>query len=334
MTAAIGIETRRELGSTGLAISPLGIGTGALGLDPAATSEAERDRIAIETVRAAVEVGINYIDTSPSYRAGDSDRRLRLALADGWRDRVVLATKVGTHPDRVGDYSFAAVEWTAGESLRALGTDVIDVMLIHDPNDMQPVMSPGGALEALEALKERGVVRAIGLAVQNHEFLRAGIASGRVDVIQSPYDFSLMRTTAAPLFDLARSNGVGCINASPFQQGLLAGVDPQVIVDARAATQMWPARAADVARANAIWRWSVDNGVDLRAMALQFCLRNDRIATTLVGPRTPLEVQEDLHAATLQLHDADWASLEAALPRFPSPAPGGEAANGAHPPAA
>jgi aryl-alcohol dehydrogenase-like predicted oxidoreductase len=312
----------------------LGIGTGALGLDPSAATEAQRDQIAIETVRAAIDAGINYIDTSPSYRAGDSDRRLRLALADGRRDGVVLATKVGTHPERVGDYSFEAVEWTAGESLRALGTDVIDVMLVHDPGDIDEVMRPGGALDALEGLKERGVIRAIGLGVQNHEFLRIAISSGRFDVIQSPYDYSLMRTTAAPLFELALTNGVGCINASPFQQGLLAGVDPQVIVEARAATQMWAARPNDVARANAIWRWSIDNEVDLRAMALQFCLRNEQIATTLVGPRTPLELQEILEAATLQIPERDWLSLEDALPRFPSPAPGGEAANGAYPPPA
>jgi D-threo-aldose 1-dehydrogenase len=334
MTTTRSFLLERNLGSTGLSVRPLGVGTGALGLDPSAGSESARDAIAVETIRCAIASGINYVDTSPSYRDGDSDRRVGLALAGEWRDKVILASKVGTHPARAGDYSASAIEWTAYQNLRALRTDVIDVMLIHDPSDIDTVLGPGGALEALERLKEKGLIRAIGLGVQNHNFLRRAIESQRVDVIQSPYDYNLIRTTAADLLSLAEKHGVGCINASPFQQGLLAGVDPSVIVATRAATQMWAARTADVERATAIWRWSIERDLDLRAMALQFCLKNPVIATTLIGPRTALELQEDIASAKSEISAEHWNKLAEVLPTFPSPAPGGEAATGPYPPEA
>ena len=88
--------TRRRLGRTGLEVFPIGIGTGSLGALPEVTDPDQIDRLAVETLRTALEAGINYIDTSPGYRGGDSDRRVGMALQDGWRERVVLATKVGS----------------------------------------------------------------------------------------------------------------------------------------------------------------------------------------------------------------------------------------------
>jgi len=322
----------RLLGRTGLRVSALGVGTGALGADPGVTSESARDDLAIETLRCAIASGITYIDTSPSYRNGDSDRRVGLALREGWRDKVVLATKVGTHPDHPRDYSARAVTWTVEQSLEVLGADVLDVVLIHDPEDMDPLMIPGGALDALEALKTKGRIRAIGLGVQNHRHLRAAVASTRFEVIQSPYDHNLIRTTAVPLLDLAAARGVGFINASPFQQGLLAGINPDEIVRIRAATNMWGAGAGDVARAHRLWAWAAERGTSLRALALQFCLREPRIVTTLTGPRTPVEVLEDVEAAFEPIPDADWAALAEVLSTLPPASPGGEASLGAYPP--
>src|SRR5579859_5635634 len=135
----------RTLGRTGFSVTAIGLGAGSIGEPVDARSDDERDEIAVATVRGGIDLGINYLDTSPSYRNGKSERRVGLALRDGWRSRVLLATKAGTHPQRPGDYSAHAVAWSVEQSLRVLGTDVIDVLLVHDPDDMTPVLATGGA---------------------------------------------------------------------------------------------------------------------------------------------------------------------------------------------
>ncbi len=324
--------TKRTLGRTGIRVSPIGIGTGSLGADPAVTDPEAVDDLAVATLRTALRSGLNYIDTAPGYRGGDSDRRVGIALSDGWRDRVVLATKVGSHPARPGDMTGETAAWVIEQSLEIIGTDRIDIALVHDPHAMGPVLESGGAVAGLEKLKEEGKVHSIGLGVQNHEYLRIGIESGRFDVIQSPYDYNLMRTTSERLIDLASERELGFINAAPFMAGLLSGIDPEEIVAIRAATGMWKLRDRDVRRARRLWRWARDRGVDLRALALQFCLREERIATTLIGPRRPSDVTEDIAAATQPVADEDWVALAEALPDFPAAAPGGEAAVGPYPP--
>jgi len=323
---------KRALGRTGIHVSPIGIGTGSLGADPAVTDPDAVDELAVATLRTALRAGLNYIDTAPGYRGGDSDRRVGMALRGGWRDRVVLATKVGSHPAHPGDMTGAAATWVIEQSLEVIGTGFIDVALVHDPAAMDPVLEAGGAVAALERLKEEGKVRAIGLGVQNHEYLRIAIESGRFDLIQTPYDYNLLRTTAGKLIGLAADRGLGVINASPFLAGLLSGVDPDDIVAIRSATGMWRLRDRDVARARRIWEWAGGRDTDLRALAMQFCLREQRIATTLIGPRRPSDVAEDLAAATHPIPDEQWDALAKALPTFPMSAPGGEAAVGPYPP--
>ena len=324
--------TRRKLGRTGLEVSPIGIGTGSLGAVPEVSDPDEIDHLAVVTLRTALEAGLNYIDTSPGYRGGDSDRRVGLALRNGRREGVVLATKVGSHPKRPGDFTAATAHWIIEQSLDVMEVDSIDVALVHDPHDMGPVLGAGGAVEALEALKSGGKVGAVGIGVQNHDFLRTAIESGRFDVIQSPYDFNLLRTSSEPLIEMAAERDMGFINAAPFAAGLLAGVDPDEIVAIRAATGMWSLRQSDIHRAREVWRWATERNLDLRALAMQFCLREHRISTTLIGPRRPSDVIEDLAAATTHVAGTDWALLEEALPMFPPAAPGGEAAVGPYPP--
>jgi D-threo-aldose 1-dehydrogenase len=322
----------RSFGSTGLEVSPIGIGNGSLGCTEAAKDDAERDANAVQAVRAAVDAGITYVDTCPQYRDGASDRRVGMALGDGLRDSVVLAAKVGTHPDRSGDFSADAVAWTVARDLEALQTDYLDIVFFHDPDSMSDILRTGGGLAALQHLKERGTIGAIGLAVQNHAFQRIALATGQFDAVLLPYDFNLIRRTADPLLDRAAAAGVAVVNASPFQQGLLAGVDPDEANRVRLATASWPAREGDLACARILWQWAHEREVDLRALALQFCLREPRIATTLVGPRSRAEIEEVIASANTHIADEHWAALDELLERMPPPSAGGEASTGKHPP--
>lgn len=308
---------RRTLGRTGFEVAALGLGTGWIGKAPEADPEAE-DELAVHAIRQGIALGMDYVDTSPSYAYGASERRVGLALRGGWRERVRLATKVGTHPARCGDYGAHAIKWTLEQSLRVLDTDVLDVAMVHDPNNMGVVMAPGGALEALELLKGEGIIRAIGIAVANHHYLKLALESDRFDVILVPYAYNLLHATAEPLLRLAAVHNVGCINASPFQQGLLAGLDPDEVNRRCVAGGALPIPPADLERARSIWRWAQLQGVDLRALAVQFCLCQPGFATTLVGPRTATEVEEDIKAALTSIPSVHWHALQALLPTLPA----------------
>ncbi|MDQ3701379.1 MAG: aldo/keto reductase, partial [Chloroflexota bacterium] len=277
-------------------------------------------------VRRAVELGVTYFDTSPAYGAGAAERHLGLGLRElspVVRATLHVATKTGTHPDRPHQYSADATRWTVDHSLGRLFADHVDVLLVHDPrsdDDMDEVMQPGGALEALEALKAQGVVGAIGLGVRTHRFLRRAVDSGRFDVILTPYDYTLLRTSAAGLIATAAARDVGVINGSPYAAGLIAGADPDV-----AATRRSPLAPTDLLRARVIWRWCRERNVDLGALAMQFSVRNPDLAVTLAGPRTASEVEGNVRHAMAPLPEGIWEDLERLLEGLPPPAPGGEA---------
>jgi aryl-alcohol dehydrogenase-like predicted oxidoreductase len=309
---------RRTLGRTGFDVSALGVG-GWLGrLEDPAAPPAAREAAAIAAVRRAVDLGVTYFDTSPGY--GVAERHLGLGLrelAPAERASLRIATKTGTHPQRPHRYDADSTRWSVDESLRVLFTDHVDVLLVHDPrsdDDMDAALGSGGALEALERLKAEGVIGAIGLGVRTHAFLRRAIESGRFDVILTPYDYTLLRASAAPVIDLAHARGVGVVNGSPYAAGLLAGLDPE-----QAAARRTPLSPADLDRARALWRWCQSRGVDLGAVAMQFSLRNSKIAVTLAGPRTAAEAEGNVRHALEPLPEGLWADLDAFSRTLPPP---------------
>src|SRR5581483_12289482 len=108
------------------------------------------------------------------------ERRVGLALAalGGRPSGLFLSTKTGTHPARRGDYSAEGTRWSVENSLRLLGVDALDCVLIHDPRseaELEQALGPGGAVEELERLREQGIVRTIGLGVREHHYHRRAI---------------------------------------------------------------------------------------------------------------------------------------------------------------
>ena len=285
---------------------------------------AERARIATATVRAAVEFGINYIDSSPLYQDEVAERSLGIALGElsaEQRDRVHLSTKVGTRSGMVGRYDRESVLRSLAISREALDRDYLDIVFVHDPvsdEHMDRILGAGGAAEALVELKASGMVGALGLGVGNHRWQRRCIEDGRFDVVLLPYDYSPARDSARALIELAREHDVGVVNASPYLRGLLAGPDPSE--PARHAGQ----EPRDVARAAAVYAWCRERGVDAGALAVQFSTRNTGIASTLVGSRTAAEISASYRHATAALPEGIWNEFEAASARFPAAAPGGE----------
>jgi D-threo-aldose 1-dehydrogenase len=328
---------RRPLGRTGLQLSivsaggwlgqvvdPAKLGTGNFG---AVTDDrAAREAAAEAAVRRALSLGINYFDTAPMYMSGEAERLLGVglrALTPAERQGLFVSSKVGAHPELPKGYDRDSILYSLERSLKKLYTNHLDIVYIHDPESdahMDQMLGPGGAVETLEALKAQGVVRAFGLGVRIHRFLRRAVASGRFDAILPSYDYTLIRNSAGPLIDYAYEHGVGVVSASPYLAGLLAGINPEL-----AAARRKNDYPEDLARARALWRWAAEHEVDLGALAVQYHLRNPHITTTLIGPRDAGEVEANIRHATTVLPEAIWAELEAFIAALGPYAPGGEA---------
>ncbi|MFH1569125.1 MAG: aldo/keto reductase [Gemmatimonadota bacterium] len=275
---------RRSLGRTGMTPRALGLGCAAHG------GARSSDRDAVESIRRAIELGIDYVDTSPLY--GESERRVGLALEGGWRERVYLQTKTGTHPERRGDFSAAGTRWSVANSLRLLRTEYLDAVLIHDPGDIEVPLAPGHALDELRRLQEAGVVRHLGLGVRQHEFHRRAIETGQIELVLTYLDYTLLdQSVARTTLPLARERGVGVILASALGSGLLAGPEPDL---------------QRHRRAHAMWQWCRDRGFSVRRLALHFCLAAPVDGIVMSGPCTRQQVEEVYADATAEVPAEVW----------------------------
>jgi aryl-alcohol dehydrogenase-like predicted oxidoreductase len=303
---------RRRLGRTDFYVSPLGIGGAWLGRTPQGVDE----RTAVATVLRGLDLGLNLIDTSPLYMRRTSERFIGLAL-EAWQQRggrredLILSTKTG-HYGRDRDYSAARTYRSVEESMALLKTEYLDVVLVHDPVDLTPVLAPDGALAALKDLKAQGVIRAIGLGVRDHAFHRRCIATGDFDVSLTFRDFNLLDQSAvAGVLEVAAVHDVGVFNGSPLINGLLTGEEPQALVRrAEARGRRWTRfEQSAIERAQALWTWAQARDIDLLALNLQYCLREPRIAATLVGPSTPAHIAADVAAIATPLPASVWEGL-------------------------
>jgi aryl-alcohol dehydrogenase-like predicted oxidoreductase len=261
-------------------------------------------------VRRAPELGINYVDTSPLY--GESEARLgRIFAAMGGKPAALyLSTKTGTHPARRGDYTAEGTRWSVENSLRLLGVDSVDLLLIHDPRseaELEVALGPDGAVAELEQMKAEGKVRAIGLGCRPHTYHRRAIRSGKVDVILTFADYNLVRQTAVPLVAEAADAGLGVIVAQAVLAGLLTGVDPRDDPRLRQRPALELQAALD-------WRaWAQQRGLSLQALAIQYVLRDPRVGCVLVGGKTAREVEENVAATTEPLDASVWEEVEARI---------------------
>ena len=186
----------RQLGSTGIEVSVLGLGTVKLGrntgVDHARPFRVPTIGEARRLIDRARSLGINLIDTAPAY--GKSEERLGGLLA-GQRQRWVIVTKVGEEFDgarSTHDFSPEHTAMSVRRSLERLDTDYLDVVLIHSDGDDEHILNDLGTLDCLKQLKEKGVVRAVGISHKSPNGARAALDKG-ADVIMAtlnPADLS------------------------------------------------------------------------------------------------------------------------------------------------
>ncbi|WP_243229473.1 aldo/keto reductase [Microbacterium sp. CIAB417] len=275
------------------------------------------DEDAVATVAAALAHGIRFFDTAPNYGAGESERRLGVALADVDRDTVTIATKVGrmivddegaevpagaSGAGLISDVGYDAVWRSVEGSLRRLRTDRIDLLHLHDPEDVDAALS--GAVRAMVELREQGVVRALGVGMVRTAPLTRFAAEAPVDVIMEAGRLTLLdRTALDDLLPTAAAHGVGILAAGVYNSGVLA--------DPRGAPYFdyHPAPSEMVATALRLEDACRAAGVSLTDAAVQFAFRHD-VEGVVVGARTPDEVAAFAAAATSAIPESLWDRLD------------------------
>jgi aryl-alcohol dehydrogenase-like predicted oxidoreductase len=285
------LETR-QMGQTEMHPNALALGAAWLWRQP--------DAEVIGAIRRAIALGINYIDTYP----GHAEHLWGEALSDGLREKVYLQAKVGTHPDRRKDFSADGTRWSVTNSLKDLRTDYLDAVLIHDPEDMESVLGKGRALDTLVEMKDEGLIRNIGAGVRSHEFHKELIGTGHIDIILTFLDYTLLsQSVAQTTLPLAREHDVGIILASPLGMGSLTGVEPNVEDERRRNPNAEP-------RAHAMWKWCQERDVNIRHLAMQFCLAAPIDGVVMFGPADKAQVEDGYEAATVDISEDIWETFE------------------------
>lgn len=324
------VLARRTLGHCGLAVSVPGFGGAPLG-DLYARLD---DDSAVDAVRHAADLGVTLFDTAPLYGRGLSEHRVGRALRPRPRDSFVLSTKVGRlyAPAPRGvrnaegyagglpfegrfDYSRDGALRSIEHSLLRLGLDRIDIALIHDIDrwthgdaaSAREREALDGAWRALSDLRSQGVVRAIGIGVNDAEVCARFAQAADPDCVLLAGRYSLLEQGALDTFlPLAHARGIGVMLGGVFNSGILAtGARPGAKYNYRDAS---PDVLDRVARIEAV---CAAHGVALAHAAAQFPLGHPAISSIVLGAVSREEVDRNLDALRARIPASLWSDLVA-----------------------
>ena len=303
---------------------------GALGFGSAPIGNLYRavdDGVARAAVEAAWEHGIRYYDTAPHYGLGAAERRLGDVLSGQPRDSYLLSSKVGRllrpnpapqgrdpegfdMPDnltRVYDYSRDGVLRSIEESLDRLGTDRLDVVYIHDPDEYwEEAIS--GAVPALAELREQGVIGAYGAGMNQSAMLERFVREADLDLVMLAGRYTLLeQSDSRSLIEACRERGVGIVDVGVFNSGLLS--KPRPASDAM--YNYAPAPVAMLDRANALADLAGKHGPTLPAVAVAFPYREPAVVSVVLGMRTAEQVMQNVQLHREPVPDDFWQEAAA-----------------------
>jgi aryl-alcohol dehydrogenase-like predicted oxidoreductase len=270
----------RSLGKTGLQLPVLSFGASSLGQEFRQVTLDE----AIQSVRVALDCGLNFIDTSPFYGRGMSEVLLGVALKGVPRDQYLLGTKLGRYDLQHFDFSAKRVVESVDVSLHRLGTDYLDIMLCHDIEfvPMQQIIDE--TLPALRKVQAAGKVRFVGVSGYPMKLFKFVLERAPLDVILSYNQYTLQNTRLADdLIPELKAKGVGIMSAGPFSARLLTNAPLPKWLKEPEAVKAAAAKAAAHCAAK---------GVDIAKLALQFSLANPDITTTIAGSANPANIRQ------------------------------------------
>jgi len=269
----------RPLGQTGLKLSQLSFGASSLGQEFRSVDLTE----ALRSVRTALDLGMNFIDTSPYYGRGMSEVLLGVALRDVPREQYLLGSKLGRYDGAHFDFSARRVVESVDISLHRMGVEYLDIMLCHDIEfvDMRQIIDE--TLPALRKVQQQGKVRFIGISGYPMNIFRYVLDQQPLDVVLSYNHYTLQNTMLGDLVPYLQSKGVGIMNAAPFSARLLTNQSLPPWHKATPQVRAIAKQAAD---------FCTSRGVDIAQLAVQFSIAKPELTTCVVGSANPANVRK------------------------------------------
>ncbi|MCP1429076.1 D-threo-aldose 1-dehydrogenase [Microbacterium foliorum] len=311
-----------RIGRGGLSAPPIGYGAAALGNLYTALADDAWPHV----VPAAWAGGIRYFDVAPHYGLGLAEQRLGEGLRTLPRDEIIVSTKVGrllvpqdaagrsdldelfdvpADHRRVRDYSRDGVLRSIDDSLRRLGLDRIDIVLVHDPDDFQ-LEALEGAFPALSELRDQGVITSFGAGMNQSAGLARFVRETDADVMMVAGRWTLLDQSAADdLLPLAAERDVSVLAAAVFNSGILATDAP----GQGSFFDYGPADRAVVERAQAIAQVAHRHGRTLPELAVQFPLQHPTVAAVVLGGASAAQLTQNSALADRAVPDEVWREL-------------------------
>lgn len=271
---------RRILGKTGLELPVLSFGASSLGAE---FRSVQLDEV-FESIRVALELGLNLIDTSPYYGRGMSEVLLGIALQGVPRNDYLLCTKLGRFDANHFDFSAKRVAESVDVSLHRLRTDHLDIILCHDIEFVPLRQIIDETLPALRKIQASGKVRFVGISGYPMKIFDVIKREADLDCILSYNQYTLQNTRLVDdILPAMREKGIGVMNAGPFAARLLTNAPlPSWHRDSK--------EVQNVAREAAVF--CEKQGVDIAQLALQFSCAHPELATTIAGSANPNNIRK------------------------------------------
>lgn len=308
----------RILGSQGLRVSALGLGTMGMTMAYGASNDDE----GIATIRRAHELGIDFFDTAELYGLGTGSNEILLGTAvRDFRDEVVLATKFGfdVTAEPVGsgfDSRPENIRKVAENSLRYLQTDRIDLFYQHISDPEVPAEEVAGVVGQLIA---EGKVKYFGLSNVGPQYIRRAHAVTPVTALQ--YEYSLFeREVEEKILPVLRELGIGLVPYSPLGRGFLTGTvkpaDQYPADDMRSWDERWQGEnyVYNLRATEQLKEFATTKGVTTAQLALAWLLHQGQDVVPIPGTRSALRLEENARAAEVDLTDADLTHIAEILP--------------------
>ncbi len=271
---------RRKLGNTQLELPILSFGASSLGAEFRGVTVDE----VLASVQVALDLGLNFIDTSPFYGRGMSEVLLGVALKNVPRDSYQICTKLGRFDLNHFDFSAQRVAESVDVSLHRLGCGHLDIVLCHDIEFVPLQQIIDETLPALRKQQQAGKVRYVGFSGYPQKIFHKILEQSTVDCVMNYNQYTLQNTRFADeTIPLLKQHSVGIMNAGPFAARLLTNSQLPAWFRDSLSVQQAARRAAEHCTAR---------GVDIAQLALQFCLLNDDITTTVAGSANPDNIRK------------------------------------------
>jgi L-galactose dehydrogenase len=270
---------KRRLGNTDLDLTALSFGASSMGAEFRKVNIDE----ALQSLRVAIDRGMNFVDTSPFYGRGMSEVLLGQVLPEIPRDSYYLGTKLGRYAGEHFDFSAKRVEESVDISLERMRQDHLDIVLCHDLEFVEMSQIVNETLPALRKQVEKGKARYIGVSGYPMKMFKYILANADIDCILTYNHYTLQNDMALELVPICKEKGVGLMNAAPFSARLLTSATLPEWHKATPEVREVAKQASD---------HCIAAGTDIAKLALQFSIANRDFTTCVTGSANPGRVSE------------------------------------------